>query len=530
MSAESSDRLTPQSLGLPLSYQPPVEETPLASSVAAVGEAIYIEALESRRIVYWSPTAAALFRYDAGQILKQSAARLFASENDFAGHSLEELESKGVWEDIRRYRRANGEIFEAATRATLWRSIHGGYIVHAIQVDHAATPQFENWADPQIFEVLKQNEQLQKSAERKQGEQMIGQILRHVINDALFVADAAGYILDWNHAAGALLGYDRREVCGQHLSLVCLPGEERSIADVLRQAGERGRARCNQWMTRKDGKRIYASVSVFALGGDRPQAEGYLFLVRDDSRQRNFKQKAREKEQMAAIGTAASMLAHEIGNPLNGISATVQLLEHFVIREKSAAAPAMLSSIHDLKSEIHRLTTLLNQFKNIAWPRKLALGPVDVPRLIQAVVESIEKRASRQGIEVSVECPPELPSVEGDAEKLNEALLHVIENAVEAMPHGGRLDIKSYRCDDSLCIDIADTGVGIPENVKVFDLFSSTKPHGTGFGLFIVQQIILAHDGTVTYSSTPGQGTTFHLAFNLQPAPESFDDELIEAL
>lgn len=528
MSTKSSDRLTPRASNSPASYPPPLEEAQLTALFAGVGEAIYIEELESRRVVYWSPAAAALFRYEGAQILQQSAARLFADESEFAGATQAQLDSSGMWRGRLRYRRADGDLFDAAVSATLWRPPSGGYVVYAVSGDPSGAPRLENWADPQIFEVLAQNEQLQKGVERKQGERMIAEILRNVVNDALFTADANGYIVDWNNAASALLGYERREACGQHVSVICPAGVEQSLGDVLRQAADRGRARYNQWITRKDGKRIYASVAAFALGGEA-QPRGFLFLVRDDSRERSFKQKLREKEQMAAIGTAASMLAHEIGNPLNGISATVQLLEHFVTRE-NPPAESMLSSIHDLKSEIHRLTTLLNQFKNIAWPQKLALAPVDVPRMMHALVASIEKRASRQNIEVSVECRPGLPLVEGDAEKLNEALLHVLDNALEAMPHGGRLEIKAYRYDDALCIDISDTGVGIPENVKVFDLFSSTKPHGTGFGLFIVQQIVLAHDGTITYSSTPGQGTTFHLAFNVHPSPGSFDDEFVEAL
>ena len=519
---------------MPTRCPPPLEEAQLTALFAGIGEAVYIEDIESRRIVYWSPRAAALFGYENAQILEQSGARLLADESGFDQASqVSAIESGGCWRGRRRYRRANGDVFDAAVNVTLWRSAPGAYLVHALSPASGvgkpakAAPRFEDWANPQIFEMLNQTEQLQKGTERKQGEQMIGQLLRNVVNLALFTTESSGYIVDWNKAASGFLGYDRAEIRGKHFSLIC--HEEQSSGDPLRQAAERGTARYNQWLTRKDGKRVYASVAAFALGGEA-QPQGFLFLLREDSRERSFRQKLREREQMAAIGTAASLLAHEIGNPLNGISATVQLLEHFVTRQNLPAVQPMLSSIHDLKSEIHRLTTLLNEFKNIAWPQKLALAPVDVPRLIEDLVGSIEKRASRQKIEVSVNCQAGLPLLDGDAEKLKEALLHVLDNAVEAMPHGGRLEIKAYPCEDAVCIDIADTGVGIPENFKVFDLFRSTKPHGTGFGLFIVQQIVLAHDGTITYSSAPGQGTTFHLTFNVHPSPESLGDEFVEAL
>ena len=533
----ASDRLVPQEPSSP-AILAPLEEEQLAALFAGVAEAVYIEHLESRRIVYWNPGAAALFGYAGAQLLQRSGARLFADETAFEDAfraTAAELERAGCWRGRRRYRRADGAIFEATVTAALLRSARGVYAVTAVSgasgADDSDTgaPRFEAWAHARSFDVVDEPEQLQqKETEHRQGEQMIGHLLRDVINYALFTTDGQGRIVDWNKAASGLLGYERREVCGKPLSFICHDGHEsagRTLGDPLQKAAEHGTYRYYQWMARKDGKRFYASVAAFALRGEtRPQ--GFLFVVRDDSRERNVREKVREKEQMAAIGTAASMLAHEIGNPLNGISTTVQLLEHFVTRENQPAAQPMLSSIHDLKSEIHRLTTLLNEFKNIAWPQKLALAPVDVPRLIQALVGLIEKRVSRQKINLSVDCQADLPLLDCDADKLKEALLHVLDNAVEAMPRGGTLEIKAYQFDESICIDIIDSGVGIPENFKVFDLFSSTKPHGTGFGLFVVQQIVLAHDGTITYASTPGQGTTFHLRFTVHPSPHEFVEAL----
>ena len=98
------------------------------------------------------------------------------------------------------------------------------------------------------------------------------------------------------------------------------------------------------------------------------------------------------------------------------------------------------------------------------------------------------------------------------------------------MPLGGRLEIKAYSREQTLCIDVIDTGVGIPKNLKVFDLFSSTKPEGIGLGLFMVQQIVLAHGGAITYSSAPGQGTTFHVSFGFSPGPESVGADFFDTI
>jgi signal transduction histidine kinase len=131
---------------------------------------------------------------------------------------------------------------------------------------------------------------------------------------------------------------------------------------------------------------------------------------------------------------------------------------------------------------------------------------------------------------VSVECQAGLPLLNGDDEKLKQALLQVLDNAFDAMPHGGKLDIKAYLYEETLCIDVIDTGVGIPKNLKAFDLFSSTKPDSVGLGLFMVQQIVLAHGGAITYSSTPGQGTTFHVTFTLHPPSDALGAEFIETI
>ena len=368
-----------------------------------------------------------------------------------------------------------------------------------------------------------------EKTERKQDRQMIGHLLRNVTRYAVLTTDPNGYIESCNQAAGQLVGYAADEIFGKHLSLICPEETERQLSKPLQQAIDQGTSQYYQWIGRKDGTRLYTRVMAFALWGEA-QVQGFLFLMRDDSRERSQRQKLREKENFAAIGAAASLLAHEVGNPLNGISATAQLLEHFLSRESLPSGHAILSSVHDLKSEIGRLTVLLNEFKKITGPQKLAVAPVNTKLLVHQMVAIIEKRELRQKIEVSVECAPDLPLLNGDEDKLGEALLNVFDNAVEAMPHGGRLEIKAYTCDESVCIDVVDTGVGILENFNAFDLFSSTKPYGIGLGLFMAQQIVLAHDGAITYSSMPGQGTTFHLTVGVNASPESLADNSIDSV
>ena len=538
MSTVSSDRLVAPELN-PQESRLGLEEKQLSALFACVSDAVYVEDLGARQIIYWSPAAVTLFGYAGADILGHASARLHAAEEEF-GRADEatwtELDRSGAWRGLRQFRRADGTVFEAEFALSLLPLDRGNCAVAVIRPQRDKTVfgagRVEDPREGQSADVSVSSEAQtirQNDAEPKRAEQGIGHLLRNIAHYAVFTTDASGHIGEWNNEASRLFGYDAREVRGRHLSLICADDAAQALQKILQEAREQGTSRYHQWMARKDGKRLYARAVVFALWNDA-QVQGFLIFVRDDSREPSVRQVLREKEQMAAIGTAASILAHEIGNPLNGISATVQLLEHCLSRPALPSAQSMLSSVHDLKSEVKRLTALLNEFKNIAWPQRLALGPVDLKRLIQQLVGQIEVRSSRQNVEVFVECQAELPLLNGDDDKLKQALLHVLDNALDAMPRGGRLDLKAYQYDRTLCIDIIDTGVGIPKNFKVFDLFSSTKPDGIGLGLFLVQQIVLAHDGAITYSSTPGQGTTFHVTFTLNAALDTLGGDFIDSL
>ncbi|MGH7826286.1 MAG: two-component system sensor histidine kinase NtrB [Candidatus Binatia bacterium] len=215
---------------------------------------------------------------------------------------------------------------------------------------------------------------------------------------------------------------------------------------------------------------------------------------------------------MAAIGAAAAMLAHEIKNPLNGISTTVQLLQ----RSLSKTEPTkerMLAAVRDLENEICRLQALLGDFQTISAPQRLSLRSVDLAQLLREVKALTIEECKKNKIEVRVDSEADLPLVEGDPDRLKQALLNLIKNGCEAMPKGGALTLKGYVSGKQICLDVTDTGEGIPEGMQIFDLFTSTKPGGTGLGLVIVQQIILAHGGGVSFSSEPGKGTTFQLTF-----------------
>ncbi|MGE5818940.1 MAG: two-component system sensor histidine kinase NtrB, partial [Deltaproteobacteria bacterium] len=232
-------------------------------------------------------------------------------------------------------------------------------------------------------------------------------------------------------------------------------------------------------------------------------------LVKDITSRKQLEQSGRERDRLAAMGITAAVFAHEVGNPLNAISTTVQMLQrHFDQQDDSFAN----STLIELQREIQRLTTLLQDFRSLSRPQKLDLARIDLARLVEDVLTIQAAEFSQFHVEVKKEFPAAL-EVTVDEERVKQVLLNLFKNSVEAMPTGGTLTLRGYASGENICLEITDTGVGVPKGVDIFELFTTTKPMGTGVGLAVARQMISAHGGTITYVSEPNQGTTFFLLF-----------------
>jgi signal transduction histidine kinase len=220
-------------------------------------------------------------------------------------------------------------------------------------------------------------------------------------------------------------------------------------------------------------------------------------------------EKLRHSQRLAAIATAAAKLAHEIGNPLNGLATTVQILERSLGKQQPLADDLLSSTIQDLKQEINRLQSLLQGWRALARPQQLNLQPTSLATLTAEILRAQLPYYTERDIQLEQIFSPEFPLIIADQEKLAQVLLNLCKNAVEAMPQGGKLTLRGCSTEAHVVLEVSDTGVGIPEGLNIFEPFTTTKEVGTGLGLAIVQQIVAAHQGTISYTSTPNQGTTF---------------------
>ena len=236
---------------------------------------------------------------------------------------------------------------------------------------------------------------------------------------------------------------------------------------------------------------------------------------RADAERTRLEREVLEAERLAAIGETSAMLAHEIANPLNSMYVLVQLVQRRVARVQGID-PKIGGTLGKLLEENRRLAGLLQEFRDFGGGRKLDKAAVDLAEVCRHVLDMHGPMLRSRGIAVEPEIA-DVPSTVGDAAKLTQLLVNLIKNAAEAMPEGGKLSVRLRAMDEELRIEVADTGVGIPDDVDIFAAFLTTKSGGSGLGLSVARQIVTGHGGTITYESVLDRGTTFTVCLAHKP-------------
>lgn len=260
------------------------------------------------------------------------------------------------------------------------------------------------------------------------------------------------------------------------------------------------------------------NLNVSEGKGSEAEASG-LKLVYCNSHKHQFLhdslQKRARRDRLLLIGNLAAVFAHEVANPLSGLSASLQFalrdLGRITLRRvpsNELDIPIIQKTLQGALREVERLVELLDEFRSAVPAPHLHLKLTDLEGLIREVLALESLVYKDAGITVMLDFESGLPALEIDASKMKQAILNLCKNAVEAMSDGGDLTVKAYRAEGMVVLEITDNGFGIPEDVDVFELFKTTKPGGSGLGLPVVQQVVAAHHGTIDYTSDAG-GTTF---------------------
>jgi signal transduction histidine kinase len=220
----------------------------------------------------------------------------------------------------------------------------------------------------------------------------------------------------------------------------------------------------------------------------------------------------RRRDRLAAIGEMSSTVAHEVRNPLNAIAMSVQRLQRELPAPGAALSERGCEELGELLSvmeaETRRINQSVQQFLDYARPPRLNPQPADLAALVAGLVESRRPLAEARAVTLSADTA-QARNATVDVDQLRQALDNVLRNAIEATPAGGRVAVSARTTGRESVVEVSDSGEGIAPEIlpRIFDLYFTTKPEGTGVGLAITQQILTAHGGTVDVESRAGAGT-----------------------
>lgn len=337
--------------------------------------------------------------------------------------------------------------------------------------------------------------------------------------DAVVSIDRRGCIVLFNASAERIFGYKAEQIVGRRVNmLMAEPYSTEHDGYIARyettgEAHAIGRIR-TVTARRKSGELFPIELSVTEIGSD--EEVHYAAFIRDISQKAKLQEQLVNSERLATIGATAAKIGHELGNPLNGMSLTIQLLEQRLGRQAAPMDSQVTSTISRLKREIARLNLLLLDFRALSRRDKYDLRRTNIRDVVTEALEMELAHFNELGIQVQCDFQADLGTITIDADKMKQVILNLAKNGADAMEGGGKLTIKASASASGVVLEISDTGVGISPDVDIFEPFFTTKPSGTGIGLTIVRQIVHAHGGTITYQSELGKGTNFFITIPSQ--------------
>ncbi|MFQ6080818.1 MAG: PAS domain S-box protein [Candidatus Bathyarchaeia archaeon] len=370
-------------------------------------------------------------------------------------------------------------------------------------------------------------------------------------NDALVYVDLTGRILDVNRKAEELAGRKREEILGKHfwkLGLVS-PKNVPKLLDLLtRKARGKPTAGLELIITRKDGEKRFIEVNSTILRKNR-EPTGFLAVVRDITERKKMEEKLKEyaeqleekveertrelkeaqerllrSERLAAIGELAAMVGHDLRNPLQAITNAVFVINNMghimsYLRGEASVPPSiqewlskeliqLREMVDVIDDSVRYANKVVSDLLDLAKDQEPNPQEIDLNSLIRDVLRTMKISRS---VAVTAQLDETLPRCKVDPTQMKRVCFNLITNALQAMPEGGRLTIKSAEKGGIVEVQIMDTGVGIPRQnkEKVFDALFTTKAKGAGLGLAVCKKLVEGHGGSIRVESEVGKGSTF---------------------
>jgi PAS domain S-box-containing protein len=375
-------------------------------------------------------------------------------------------------------------------------------------------------AEHQRAEQQLERDARQSEAALRQSEDTAQAVLESA-SEGIVLIDTTGHITLVNAAAERMFGYTRSALLGQPLEIL-LPERIRR-GHVVHRTGYFTEPRIRPMGIgldlagrRQDGTEFPVEISLshvpFADGG---VAIAFITDITERKRVEAQLQRQREvlyqNEKLAALGTMAAGIAHEMNNPLGIITTRIEVM--LLDAEQQQLPPGVLEDLQVLHRASQRVARIAASLRSFARHTPGDRVPLDLNAVVDECLQLMQKPLAADNVQIVASLDRTLPPILGDATTLHQVLMNLLTNAREAMPTGGQVRLETGPAERPSWVRllVADTGPGIPaeEITKIFDPFFTTKRTGTGLGLSVSYGIIQEHGGTVDVQSRPGEGTTF---------------------
>ena len=337
--------------------------------------------------------------------------------------------------------------------------------------------------------------------------------------DAISVVDLEGKVLYWNEGAEKIYGYKKEEVGGKKLSQFLYPRDERlraeeeKLTDQLMARVKRGEVVPNVEVKRqtKEGREIITSMTISPLRDAEGRIVGVSRICKDITDLKKAEERLILAERLSSLGELTAGVAHELRNPLAGIKINTQILS----RKKDL--PEMEKKLMNSTQEgIEKIQKIVDDMLHFAKPKPSHFREEEINEVVEESMAILQTKLKKANIISVFKQGQGLPKVRIDIHQIQQVLINVLLNAIQAMEKGGTLTIRTFsENENDVGIEVRDTGVGIPRPhlKKIFDPFFTTKSEGTGLGLSISLKILENHGATIDVVSEEGKGSTFTIYF-----------------
>jgi PAS domain S-box-containing protein len=354
------------------------------------------------------------------------------------------------------------------------------------------------------------------------------------LTTGIVTIDLDGRVVTLNPEAELLTGFFRGEAAGRYCTELFAHTPE--LSDLLMEtlASHAPIAGVPLTLRRRNSSTLPIEFSTAPLKGGEGKNLGVIGVFRDVTLLRQLESDLQRSDRLAALGTMAAGLAHEIKNPLTSL---LTFSRHLERRFDDPNFRERFGSV--VPRELERINGIVERLLELARPARMSFAQVRLPELLDRAVELYADQLDERGIAVVREYARDVPSLQADRDALYRVFVNLIANALDAMPAGGRLIVRSgwtasrdplpltrRRSANRVKIEVEDTGDGIEasETNRIFNPFYTTRDHGTGLGLALAHKVVQDHSGVISFRSTPGRGTTFTIVLPLVPDREP-DDE-----